>query len=52
MKWLLFDDPTKEYNDENLYIKFKIILLGKLSAFLSLKTIENYFRLENLKFSV
>jgi hypothetical protein len=52
MKWLSYDDPTKEYNDDNPHIKFGMILLGELGAFLSLKTAENHFSPEKPEFSV
>ena len=52
MKQLLYDDPAKEYNNKNLHIKFGIILLGELGAFLSLKATENHFSLEKPEFSV
>jgi hypothetical protein len=52
MKWLSYNDPAKEYNDENPYIKFGIILLGELGAFLTLKTVENHFNLDKPEFSI
>jgi hypothetical protein len=52
MKWLLYDDLAKEYDNKNLHIKFGMILLDKLGAFLSLKAIENHFSLEKPEFSV
>ena len=52
MKWLLYNNPQKEYNNKNPYIKYKIILVDKLSTFLSLKTVENRFSLEKPEFSI
>ena len=52
MKQLLYNNPAKEYNNKNLHIKFKIILLDKLNAFLSLKAVKNYFSLKKLKFFI
>ena len=52
MKWLLYNNPAEEYNNKNLHIKFGMILLGKLSAFLSLKAAENHFSLEKPEFSI
>jgi hypothetical protein len=52
MKWLLYNDPAKEYNNKNLHIKFGMILLGKLGTFLSLKATENYFNPEKPEFSI
>lgn len=52
MKQLLYNDPKQEYNNKNLYIKLRIILIGELSTFLSLKTIENYFNPEKPEFSI
>lgn len=43
MKWLSYDDPAEEYNDQNLYQKFGMILLGELGTFLSLQAAENNF---------
>ena len=37
MKWLLYDDPVEEYSDKNPHIKFRMILLDGLGAFLNLK---------------
>jgi hypothetical protein len=52
MKWLSYDDPAEEYNDKNPHIKFGMILLGELGAFLSLKAAENHFSPEKPEFSV
>lgn len=52
MKWLSYDDPKEEYNDENPHVKFGLILVGELGAFLNLKSAENYFRPENPEFSL
>jgi hypothetical protein len=52
MKWLLYNDPEEEYNNENPYIKFGIILIGELGAFLSLKAIENRFNPEKPEFFI
>ena len=52
MKWLLYDDLTKVYNNENPHLKFRMILLGELGAFLNLKAAENHFSPENPEFSI
>jgi hypothetical protein len=52
VKWLLYDDPREEYDDAYLYIKFGMILVGELSAFLNLKVAENHFSPEKPEFSV
>jgi hypothetical protein len=52
MKWLSYNDPAQEYNDENTHIKFGMILLGELGAFLSLKTAENHFSPDKPEFSI
>jgi hypothetical protein len=52
MKWLSYDDPEEEYNDEHPYIKFGIILVGELGTFISLKLAENHFSPEKPQFSV
>ena len=52
IKWLSYNDPKEEYNDENPYIKYRIILVGKLSTFISLKTAENHFSLKKSEFSI
>jgi hypothetical protein len=52
MKWLSYNDPAQEYDDENPYIKFGMILLGELGAFLSLKTAENHFSPDKPEFSI
>ena len=52
MKWLLYNDPKEEYNNENPYIKYKMILVGKLSTFISLRAVENYFSLKKPEFSI
>ncbi|KAH7363975.1 hypothetical protein BKA65DRAFT_545881 [Rhexocercosporidium sp. MPI-PUGE-AT-0058] len=52
MKWLSYDDPEEEYNDERPHIKFGMILVGQLGAFLNLKVAENHFIPEKPEFSV
>jgi hypothetical protein len=52
IKWLSYDDPEQEYNDEHPHIKFGMILVGELGAFLSLKQAENHFSPEKPGFSV
>jgi hypothetical protein len=52
MKWLSYNDSEEEYNDKNPYIKFGMILISELGAFLSLKAIENRFSLEKPEFSI
>jgi len=52
MKWLSYNDPEEEYNDENPYVKFEMILIGELGAFLSLKAVENRFSPEKPEFSI
>jgi hypothetical protein len=52
MKWLSYNDPEEEYNDENPYVKFGMILVGELGAFLSLKAAENRFSPEKPEFSI
>ena len=52
MKQLLYNNPQEEYNNENLYIKYRIILIGELSTFLSLRAIENRFSPEKPEFSI
>ena len=52
IKQLSYNDPKEEYNDENPYIKYRIILVGKLSTFISLKTAENYFSPKKPEFSI
>ena len=52
IKWLSYNNPKEEYNDENLYIKYRIILIGELSIFISLRAIENYFSLKKPKFFI
>jgi hypothetical protein len=52
MKWLSYNDLAQEYDDENPYIKFRMILLGELSAFISLKTAENHFSPDKPEFSI
>ena len=52
MKWLSYNDPEEEYNDENPHVKFGMILVGELGAFLSLKAAENRFSPEKPEFSI
>ncbi|KAH9203129.1 hypothetical protein DL95DRAFT_472680 [Leptodontidium sp. 2 PMI_412] len=52
MKWLSYNDPEEEYNDDNPYTKFGIILVGEIGSFLSLKTAENHFSPEKPEFSI
>lgn len=52
MKWLSYDDPAQEYDDENPHTKFGMILLGELSTFLNLKTAENHFSPDKPEFSI
>jgi hypothetical protein len=52
MKWLSYDDPEEEYRDKHPHIKFGMILLGELGAFLNLKVAENPFSPEKPEFSV
>ena len=52
MKWLSYNDPKEEYNDKNPHVKFRMILVGELGAFLNLKVTENYFSLEKPEFSI
>lgn len=52
MKWLSYDDPEEEYNDDHPHIKFGMILVGELGAFLNLKVAENHFSPEKPEFSV
>jgi hypothetical protein len=52
MKWLLYNDPEEEYNNKHPHIKFGMILLGELGAFLNLKVAENPFSPEKPEFSV
>jgi hypothetical protein len=34
-RFLMYNDPKEEYNNEHLYIKFGIILIRKLDTFLA-----------------
>ena len=52
IKWLLYNNPKEEYNNKNPYIKYRIILISKLSTFISLRTVKNYFSLEKPKFFI
>jgi hypothetical protein len=52
MKWLSYDDPEEEYNDEHPHTKLGLILVGELGTFVTLKLAENYFRPEKPEFSV
>jgi len=52
MKWLSYDDPEEKYDDKHPYIKFEMILVGELGAFLNLKVTENYLSSEKPEFSV
>ena len=52
MKWLSYNDPQKEYNDENPYVKYRMILVGELGVFLSLRAAENRFSPERPEFSI
>src|SRR5882762_5212483 len=52
MKWLTHNNPAQEYDHENPHIKFGMILLGELCAFLSLKTAENHFSPDKPEFSI
>jgi hypothetical protein len=51
LKWLSYDDPKEEYNDENPHVKFGMILVGELGTFLSLKAAENHFSPDKPEFS-
>jgi len=52
MKWLSHNNPQEEYNNENLYVKYGMILVGELGTFLSLRAIENRFSLEKPESSI
>ncbi|KAH6668509.1 hypothetical protein B0J14DRAFT_658417 [Halenospora varia] len=52
MKWLSYDDPAEEYNDTNPHMKFGMILLGELGAFLNLQAAKNHFTPEKPEFSI
>ncbi|RFU24295.1 hypothetical protein B7463_g12046, partial [Scytalidium lignicola] len=52
MRWLSYDDPEEEYTDEHPYVKFGMILIGELRAFLNLKIVENHFSPEKPEFSL
>jgi hypothetical protein len=52
MKWLSYNDPMEEYNDENLHTKFGMILVGELGPFLTLNTADNHFSPEKPEFSI
>ena len=50
IKQLLYNNLKEEYNNKNPYIKYRIILIGKLNTFISLRAIENCFSLKKPKF--
>ncbi|KAH8800761.1 hypothetical protein F5884DRAFT_808732 [Xylogone sp. PMI_703] len=52
MKWLSYDDPEEKYTDEHPHVKFGMILVGELGAFLNLKVAENHFSPEKPEFSL
>lgn len=52
MKWLSYNNPQEEYNDENPYVKYGMILVGELGTFLSLRAAENRFSPEKPEFSI
>jgi hypothetical protein len=52
MKWLSYNDPQEEYDDENPFVKYGMILIGELGTFLSLKAAENSFSPEKPEFSI
>lgn len=52
MKWLSYDDPEEQYNDEHPHIKFGMILVGELGPFVNLIVAKNHFSPEKPEFSV
>ncbi|KAH8798662.1 hypothetical protein F5884DRAFT_140344 [Xylogone sp. PMI_703] len=52
MKWLSYDDPEEKYTDEHPHVKFGMILIRELNAFLNLKVAENHFSPEKPEFSL
>ena len=52
IKQLLYNNLKEEYNNKNLYIKYRIILIDEFSTFINLRAVENYFSLKKPKFFI